>query len=213
MLEQLSFLIKRYNLQWILFEGEMKFVVGHLAKAKGKDSKDFAKNFIVNGKCGLPGKFELLTGERLKIFKYNFNYRYEETIPKARQLWVADHLGAYSYLVLNTCLQPTGMVFREVDIESEYQFNFGGQRQLKLDSGRADIITIDEVVELKRHTIDCNSVGQLLRYLKDTDRFRGKLVAPHIHADALNLISLLNEQGYEIKYINVILNNEYKKLH
>ncbi|MEH1858051.1 MAG: endonuclease NucS domain-containing protein [Nostoc sp.] len=98
-------------------------------------------------------------------------------------------------------------------MEKEYHFYFGGDRQLKLDSGRADIVTIDDIVELKRHTIDCNSVGQLLRYLKDTDRFRGKLVAPHIHADALNLISLLNEQGYEIKYINVILNNEYKRLH
>lgn len=58
MLEELNFLIKRYNLQWILFEGEMKFVVGHLALAKGKDSKDFAKNYIKNGKCYLPGKYK-----------------------------------------------------------------------------------------------------------------------------------------------------------
>lgn len=205
MLEQLSFLIKRYNLQWILFEGEMKFVVGHLALAKGKDSKDFAKNFIVNGKCLLPGSFEIINGNRLKVFKYTFNHKHGDDLFKSRRLWITDSLGACSYLLLNTCLEPTGMRFKETDIEKEYQFYFGGDRQLKLGSGRADIVVDGEVIELKRKTIDCNTLGQLLRYLKSSGKIKGRLVGPAIHPDALCLILFINQLGFEIKYTKVII--------
>ncbi|AUB40535.1 hypothetical protein COO91_06552 [Nostoc flagelliforme CCNUN1] len=183
----------------------MKFVVCKLCQAKGVDSKDFAKNYIKNGKCYLPGKFEIIDGNRLKFFKYAFNHQYRDNLYKARRLWITDSFGACSYMLLNTCLEPTGMRFKETDMEKEYQFHFGGDRQFRLNSGRADIVVDGEVIELKRETIDCNAVGQLLRYLKSSGKLKGRLVAPAIHPDALYLILFINQLGFEIKYTKVII--------
>ena len=183
----------------------MKFVVCKLCEAKGVDSKDFAKNYIQNGKCYLPGKFEIINGNRLKVFKYAFDHQYGDNLYKARRLWITDSFGTCSYMLLNTCLEPTGIRFKETDIEKEYQFYFGGDRQIKLGSGKVDILVGDEIVELKRETIDCNSVGQLLRYLKSSGKIRGRLVAPAIHPDALCLILFINQLGFEIKYTKVII--------
>ncbi|MFS0515121.1 hypothetical protein ACEYW6_10410 [Nostoc sp. UIC 10607] len=206
MLEELNFLIERYNLQWILFEGQVRFVVGHLAKAKGVNSKDFAKNFIVNGKCILPGNFELLTGDRLKIFKYNFNYRYEKAISRARQLWVSDYLGAFSYVDGYNNSDTSNIRFLETDLERAYQNRYGGNRQLVIKGGRLDVIVGDKIVELKKDKVDCNSIGQLLRYLEFSKRTEGELAAPDISDDAILLLKIVNQSGFNISYKKVKLN-------
>ena len=73
-----------------------------------------------------------------------------------------------------------------------------------------DIINGDEIIELKRDVIDCNAVGQLLRYLVSSNRVKGKLCAPDIISDAALMINTIKVSGYNIRYIKVSISNDYE---
>jgi len=203
-LNRLRLLIEKHNLKWILFEEEVTFVMKHICEAKGVELNDFAKNYVIGREYYLHGKVTKLERESLKIFKNSFNKKYGRYFHKARSLWVANYLGAYIYLD-DCCLDNPKMYFIEIDIEREYRARYGGNRQQKLRKGRVDIVSGDEIIEFKKDIIDCNAVGQLLRYLKSSNKVKGKLVALQIHSDALGLIATLNNSGFDISYEKVIL--------
>jgi hypothetical protein len=203
-LDRLRFLIEKHNLKWILFEEEVTFVMQHICEAKGVELNDFAKNYVIAREYYFHGKVTKLEGENLKIFKHSFNKKYGISFWKTKNLWVANYLVAYIYLD-DCCLDNPKMYFVEVDIEREYKARFGGSRQQKLRKGRVDLVNGDEIIEFKKNIIDCNAVGQLLRYLKSCNKVKGKLVALQIHSDALGLIATLNNSGFDLSYEKVIL--------
>lgn len=91
--------------------------------------------------------------------------------------------------------------FSEIHLEQEFAKVVAGLQQVKVAEGRLDIVCSDGVVEVKRGTITCVAVGQLLRYLTATGNKEGMLVGLSIKPDAVLLIHNLNLAGWEIKFI------------
>lgn len=198
--EELTFLVKQHDLKWLMFEGEPYFIMSQVCEAKGRAKGDYASNWADSN---LPGTSIKLENALLKGFKVLYKETYSESLGRVNTLYIGDYLLTYHYLKVNTCANTPRMHFKEVDIEEVYQTTFGGERQLTLPSGRVDVINGDEIIEIKKDTIDCNAVGQLLRYLNTSNRVKGKLVAPSITNDAINLIGVLNLAGYSLKYVTV----------
>jgi hypothetical protein len=91
-------LLNTYKIRYTLINKVPFFVVANLAQSKGLNTKDFAKNFIQNGKCILAGKFKKLEGKELAAFKSAWAKDNDIGFSKARNLWVCDWRGSYSYL-------------------------------------------------------------------------------------------------------------------
>lgn len=98
-------LLSKYKIKFTLINGIPLFAVANLASAKGLNTKDFAKNFIKNGKCILGGKFKKLEGAELIVFKTAWEKDKNTPFTRARSLWVCDWKGAYHYLSLGNSTQ------------------------------------------------------------------------------------------------------------
>jgi len=91
-------LLNTYKIHYVLLGKQPHFVVSNLARAKGLNTVDFSKNYMVNGKCSLPGEFKLIKGEQLAKFKKAWFEANHFQFNRACSLWITDWLGAYHYL-------------------------------------------------------------------------------------------------------------------
>lgn len=91
-------LLDTYKINYVVLGKQPHFVVSNLARAKGLDTVDFSKNYMVNGKCSLPGTFKLIKGEELAKFKKAWFEANHFQFNKATSLWITDFVGAYHYL-------------------------------------------------------------------------------------------------------------------
>ena len=93
-------LLETYKINYTILGGQPHFAVSNLARSKGIDSFDFAKNFVKEGKCVLGGVFKKIEGDTLVKFKQAWKTSCGWTFNNARTLWVTDWLGAFNYLTI-----------------------------------------------------------------------------------------------------------------
>lgn len=192
--------VEEYAIKYIMdaVRGPL-FISGELAEAKKLSKGDYVDNWM---NTIAPGIHYKLVGDELKHFKLAYKSKYDISLGRINSLIVLDWERALVYLEANTCNYTPRKHFREVDIEKAFVDTFGGIRQQVVAAGRMDIISEDyeEVVEVKKAVVDCNTVGQLIRYLDCNGIKKGKLVAPSITDDAINLIRVVNLAGYNLTY-------------
>jgi hypothetical protein len=91
-------LLDSYKIHYVLLGKQPHFVVSNLARAKGLDTVDFSKNYMVNGGCILPGEFRLIKGEQLAKFKAAWFESCKYNFTRATSLWITNWEGAFHYL-------------------------------------------------------------------------------------------------------------------
>jgi hypothetical protein len=105
-------LINKHSIKYVIGkDNKAYFPLGILSGVKGKDIKDFSKNYensLSISSSGnyylskvLAGRFYKLSGEELKSFKESYFKEYKVSFSRTSSLWITDHSGAMSYMFQN----------------------------------------------------------------------------------------------------------------